>query len=354
MSAAAPTTRLRVGVVTPLRPELCNLLTEKEPRIELLVDQDLLAPMRCPGDHPGDPSFRRSAQQQQRFEEICNSAEAFYGIPDGRPQALARAVRANPALRWVHTMAAGGGGEIKAAALTEEELTRIAWTKSNGPHAQTLGEWAVFGVLAGAKDLVRLQAQKARREWSIRWPMRALFDMTVCVVGLGEIGRACAKKLDALGCTVIGVNRTPRPETFLASVYPVERLGEAVSQAEAVVLALPGTDATHGLVGSEVFAVMRPGTTLVNVGRGTTVDEAVLVEALRGGRCGLAVLDVTYQEPLPDSSPLWDMENVVLSPHTAALHANEDRLVAEMFASNATRLLEGQPLENRVNLAEFY
>jgi phosphoglycerate dehydrogenase-like enzyme len=108
------------------------------------------------------------------------------------------------------------------------------------------------------------------------------------------------------------------------------------------------------MLSTEVLAAIKPGATVVNVGRGTTVDEPALVEALQDGRVGLAVLDVTAVEPLPAESPLWELPNVVLAPHTAAISPHEPRLIAELFAENARRLLEGEPLLNVVNTREFY
>ena len=117
---------------------------------------------------------------------------------------------------------------------------------------------------------------------------------------------------------------------------------------------LPGTDATTGLLGRDFFAGLKPGATVVNVGRGTVIDEPALIEALTNGRVGFAALDVFATEPLPKDSPLWTMPNVLVSPHTAALSRHEDRRIAEVFSDNATRLLDGRPLRNLINTEEFY
>jgi phosphoglycerate dehydrogenase-like enzyme len=122
----------------------------------------------------------------------------------------------------------------------------------------------------------------------------------------------------------------------------------------AVISTLPGTDATAGLLGGHFFQALKQGATVVNVGRGTVIDEPALIDALRTGKVGFAALDVFATEPLPSDSPLWSMPNVLISPHTAALSKHEDRRIAELFCDNATRMLDGQPLRNVINTDEFY
>jgi phosphoglycerate dehydrogenase-like enzyme len=318
------------------------------------MDRDLLPPMRHPADFAGDPAFVRGAAQQAAYEAMIDTADALYGIPDVDPAALARAVRANPRLRWVHAMAAGGGGQVRAAGLTGEELERVAFTTSAGVHGEPLAEFAVFGVLAGAKHLPRLLEQQRAREWSGRWLMSQLSEQTVLVLGLGGIGRAVAAKLSALGMTVIGTSRSGASAPGVArTVHPAE-IAEILGQVDAVVTTLPGTEATHHLIDADLLARLRPGATVVNVGRGTVIDEAALLGALESGAVGFAALDVFEIEPLPEDSPLWAHPRVLVSPHTAALTAGEERRIAELFARNASRLLDGSTMTNRVDTVEFY
>jgi phosphoglycerate dehydrogenase-like enzyme len=346
--------RLRVVVATPLSEELCECIVAAEHRIDLVRDQALLKPMRHPGDHAGDPAFIRTPEQQSTFDALVDTAEALYGIPDESPDALRRTVTANPGLRWVQTMAAGGGSQVKAAGLTAAELDRIAFSTSAGVHAAPLAEYAVFGLMAGAKDLPRLLDQQSRQEWSGRWAMRQLSEQTVLVIGLGSIGREVARKVSALGARVIGVNRSTGPVDCVDRILPTTELANAVSQADSVVVTLPGTDATLQLISADVLAHFRPGTTVVSIGRGTVIDEFALIEALQDGRVGFAALDVFAAEPLAPDSVLWKLPNVLVSPHTAALNPAEDRLIADLFIDNARRLLDGEPLINSVNTVEFY
>ncbi|HEV7185150.1 MAG: D-2-hydroxyacid dehydrogenase [Actinomycetales bacterium] len=346
--------RIRVAVAAPLEEELCLLIEKTEPRIELVRDASLLPHMRWPADFSGDPAFVRTPREQRRFEELVDSADALYGIPDVDPVALARAVRANPELRWVHTMAAGGGGQVKAAGLTKEELERVVFTTSAGVHGDTLAEFAVFGVLAGAKSLPRLLRQQRAREWSGRWTMGQVSEQTVLVLGLGGIGRVVARKLSALGATVIGVSRRDVVVDGVARVIRPDQLVSVAAEIHSVVNTLPGTVATEHLLGDAFFQAIPGSISVVNVGRGTVVDETALVRALEVGSVAFAALDVFETEPLAADSPLWSRDDVLISPHTAALSEGEDRRIAELFAENATRLLDDRPLRNRVDTIEFY
>jgi len=345
--------RLRVVAASPVSEELIDFITQAEPRIDFIRDQDLLPPSQFPGDHIGDPSFSRTPEQQRTFDNLVDSADALYGVPDEDPAALKRTVDANPGLRWVHTMFAGGGAQVKAADLTGEQLSRIAFSTSAGVHAEPLAEFAVFGLLAGAKTLPRMLAQQRDKIWS-RWVMGTVSGQRIVIVGLGNIGRATALKLTALGATVIGTSRRDTAVEGVDEIVHPDRLADIVGDADGIVVTLPGTSATEGLVSAKVFGAVKPGVTMVSVGRGTVVDEVAMTAAIEDGRIGFAALDVFASEPLATDSPLWTHPNVLISPHGAALNAAEDRLIAELFVSNAARFLDGRELINRVDTVEFY
>ncbi|GAA4394085.1 D-2-hydroxyacid dehydrogenase [Tsukamurella soli] len=353
MSHTAPT--LRAALAVDLPEDDCALIEQLEPRVTLARDHSLNAPARWNADWNGDPTFTRSPDQQAAFTELLDGADALFGIPDVDPALLAATVRANPRLRWVHTTAAGGGAQVQAAGLTPDELSRVTFTTSAGVHGSTLAEFAIFGLLAGAKDLRRLERDQAARDWpENRWEMRHLDEMTVLVVGLGGIGAATAERLHAFGATVWGTSRSGRPVAGVDRIVPLAELATAAAEVDAIVVTLPGTAATDKLIGEKVLAGVRPGTLLTNVGRGTVVDEDALLTALDDGRIGFAALDVFATEPLPAASPLWEHPNVLVSPHTAALSRQEARRIARLFARNATRLLDGDPMLNVVDTVEFY
>lgn len=345
---------LRVAVAAPISREIAEIITRAEPRIHLDWDPALLPQMRHTADFAGDPSFRRSALQQQQFDQALVSADALYGVPDLSPRALSQVVSKNDRLRWVHTMAAGGGAIVRDARLPPEKLLSVTFTTSAGVHGAPLAEFVVFGLLAGAKRLPRLRADQSSRNWPLRWEMEQLAGTTVLVLGTGGIGKAVARLVRAFGATPIGISRSGQHVPEFASVRTVAEMTATASEADHVVVALPGTAATENLVSTDFFANVKAGTTLVNVGRGGAIDEVALVEALDAGQVGYAVLDVTAIEPLPAASPLWEHPNVLISPHTAALSRDEERRIAELFAENARRLLDDQPLRNVVDTVHYY
>lgn len=346
--------RLVVVLATPLAPELRHLITDADPRVELLVDDELLPPQRFPGDHSGDPAYRRTPQQQEAFAALLAKADVLYGIPDVDAALLAAAVAANPRLRWVQTMAAGGGSTVQAANLSQDELRRVVFTTSAGVHGGTLAEFALLGILAAAKELPRLRQLQRDHHWPERWAMPQVAEQTVLVVGLGGIGSETARLLKCFGATVLGVKRTVGPVDHVDEVHPLSALPDLVGRADAIVFTLPGTAATAGLYNAELIAMTKPGAVIINVGRGTVIDEPALIRGLTDGPLGSAYLDVTAVEPLPTDSQLWDLPNVVISPHTAALNAKEDQRIAELFARNLTLLLTGRPMINVVTPGEFY
>ena len=344
---------LRIVITNPLPAEEVELLARLEPRLKVVYPAELLGPVDILVGH-NDPEFRRTPEQQAQYEQIVDSADALFGVPEQSGRALARTVAANPRLRWVHTIPAGGGQQVKSARLAPADLERLVFTTSAGVHAEALAEFAVFGVLAGAQHLGRLRDEQSRHVWGDYRVVGSVRASTVLVVGLGSIGRATAAKLAALGARVVGIHRRAVDVPGVAEVRPVEELAAAAAEADAIVMALPGTEQTDRMLGAEVFATARPGITVVNVGRGTTIDESALAAALRSGRVGTAVLDVAAVEPLPADCPLWYLPGVLISPHTAAVAGNEARGVTELVAENARRLLDGEPLRNVVDIVEFY
>jgi len=335
---------VRVVIATPLEDELVARLRQVDERLDVGFEADLLPTPRYPSDHAGDERFERTPEQEARFTKLVEGAEVVLGFPGETPGGLAWVVRTARGLRFLQGTFAGAGQQLRAAELTDDELARVAIASTAGIHATPLAEWSMFGILAFTKGLPRLLADKADRNWAEHYPTQELPGKTLLVVGLGEIGREVARLAEAFGMRVTGVRRSDGPD----------RLRELVPQADAIVVALPLTDETRGLVDRDLIASMRKGAIFVNVGRGAVVDEDALVEALQSKHLLGAALDVFAEEPLPASSPLWTLDNVIVSPHTAALSVKENERVVERFAENLRRYLAGEELLGRVRTDVFY
>src|SRR5699024_1004611 len=215
-------------------------------------------------------------------------------------------------------------------------LARVTVTTSAGVHGGPLAEFALFGLLAGAKQLPRLQELQERHEWPERWPMGQLAGSTVLILGLGGIGATLARALRGLGARVIGSNRSGRPVDGGDALVRLDELNTVLPRVDAIVSTLPGTHARAVLRDAEAFA------RLADVGRGTVIDESALWDALESGKVAFAALGVFATGPLPPTSPLWEHPRVLVSPHTAALTLTEEQRIAELFARNATAILDGR------------
>lgn len=249
-------------------------------------------------------------------------------------------------LRWVHSTQAGVD-KIPVGRLADHG---VAVTNSTGIHGESAGETVAGYMLMLARGLHRHVRSQVDREWGDpAWDSAfTLAGESVCVVGLGGLGRGIAQRADALGMHVTGVRRTPLPVGHVDRVYTSDDLDEAIADARFVVLAVPLTDETERLIGPDELAAMRGDAYLVNVARGEVVDQSALVAALDEGTVAGAALDVFETEPLPADSPLWDMEDVIVTPHEATDSRGKPDLIAPIVRENRQRLEAGEPLVNRI------
>ena len=345
---------MNVLIASPLGPELARRIADTDDRIELTYLPDLLPQARWNGDLIGEGGV---GLDDPRWEEPLQRAEVLFGIPGGSPDGLLEAVRRAPALGWVQARNAGAGEQFGGALrLAPRELEKLVVTTSSGVHAGPLAEWALFGLLAFTKGLPKLQADQRARHWPPdQQPVGELRDRTLLIVGLGEIGTETARLAQAFGMRVLAVKRdASRATPHVDELHPAEELRALVGRADGIVVTLPLTDATRGLLDADTLAAVKPGAVLVNVGRGAVVDEAALAERLQDGTFAGAALDVFTDEPLPPDSPLWGLENVIVSPHNAALVESEEARIVDLFRDNLRRRLAGEPLRNELDPEVLY
>ncbi len=254
-----------------------------------------------------------------------------------------------PQAQWLQIWTAGVSRELCRAA-----AGRLTLTNTSGIHAEPIAEQALAMMLMFAR---RMHLVVCKRTWDTR---SAAMDATVLngatlgVVGLGAIGRRLAELGAAFGMRRIAVRRHPAPEPDFEWVGGPEELGRLMEESDYVFNVLPLTDETRGIVNSEMFARMRPDAYYLNFGRGATQDTDALVTALRDGAIAGAGLDAHEPEPLPDDHPLWDLENVIITPHYSGMFGDYDAAALEVFVENLKRFRDGQPLRNRVDTELCY
>jgi glyoxylate/hydroxypyruvate reductase A len=250
-------------------------------------------------------------------------------------------------LRWLQAMGAGVDWALAPALPADVIVTRVP-----GVFGPWMREYVLGWCLTITQRTETYRAAQRERRWREEILPDRLAGKTMVIVGLGDIGRAIAAAARALGVRVIGVSRSGRAVREVERVYRLPRLDRALGTADFVVVVLPLTDATRGLLGAEALAAMKPTAWLFNIGRGAVVDEAALVGALRGRRIGGAVLDVFASEPLPAEHPLWALDNVVVTPHISGPSTPAE--IAPIFDDNLARWLARRPLRHVVDRARGY
>jgi phosphoglycerate dehydrogenase-like enzyme len=265
----------------------------------------------------------------------------------GSRELLREVFLAAPRLAWVHSRYAG----LDNILFPELVASRVQLTNGSGVFSPSLGEFALLSMLYFAKDVPRLRRQQVAGVWE-QFDMLPIERKTVGIVGYGDIGREVALRAKAMGMRVLALKRhAPVAGSDAGPVdayYVTAQLLEMLALCDYVVVAAPLTAETRHMVGAAAFAAMKPEAVLINVGRGPVVDEAALIEALQGKQIKGAGLDVFEEEPLLAGSPLYGMENVLLSPHCADHHAEWLDDAVRFFVAQYERFAKGEPLKNVV------
>jgi phosphoglycerate dehydrogenase-like enzyme len=280
------------------------------------------------------------AADEAAARRLIPEADALYG--NLTPELLAAA----RALRWVQTPMAGLE-RYMFPALVESQITL---TNARGIYSDVIADHVFAYVLAFARDLPRLLRAQRERRWLPEGQVGAfqIQGMTAGIVGFGGIGSEVARRALCVGMRVLAVDPAPHGAVEGVDVWPPERLDELLAASDFVIVCAPETPTTRGLFDAERFARMQRGARFINIGRGRVVRLAALVDALQSGHLAGAALDVYETEPLPPDHPLWGMDNVILTPHSAAyaVPAEERRLA--LVVDNVRRFVAGEPLRNVV------
>jgi phosphoglycerate dehydrogenase-like enzyme len=331
---------LTVLIGSPLELELAERIAAAAPdRVRVVYAPDLLPVPRYAADHHGTPRDLGPGDIA-RWRGHLGEADILFDFDWFEPERMPANA---PRLRWVQATSAGIGEYLIRTGLAD---SAIMFTTAAGTHAIPLAEHVALGLLYLAKRVPELRAWQADHRWE-RFTTNRLAGQRMLLVGLGNVGRQVARTCASLGVEVWatdpGAASPPEGVTRL-----VDRAGmhAALGEVDAVVLACPYTPETHHLFGAPEFAAIRRGAVIVNISRGAVIDEPTMIAALRNEQLGGAVLDVFETEPLPTENPLWDMPNVLVSPHSSSTVVAENGLIVDLFLDNLRRYLAGEPLRN--------
>jgi phosphoglycerate dehydrogenase-like enzyme len=253
---------------------------------------------------------------------------------------------ASPNLRWVHSRMAG----LDKMLFPELVESPIPLTNGTGVFSQSLGEWALAVILYFAKDIRRLLRNQEACRWE-EFDVEELPGQTVGIVAYGDIGRAVASRVHAMGMRVLALKRHPpaSPDPFVDRFYGPAQLHEMLGESDFVVVAAPLTRETHHMISDDALAAMKPNAVLINVGRGPVVDQAALVRALSSRKIKGAGLDVFEHEPIPPDDPIYKLPNVLISPHSADHTKDWLNDAMRFFIDQYWSFSKGEPLKNLVD-----
>jgi len=286
---------------------------------------------------------------------VATSDEAMFRqqLPDAEilialtfpPDAAARAGK----LRWIQATSAGVEGFLSA----RDRIGHVLMTNARGIHSELMADYVLATMVMAQWDFPRLLRNQAAKLWQ-RQPKRALAGLSLGVIGLGPIGQEIARRSSVFGMKVIGVRKSGEAVPGIDIVYPSYRLAEVLPQCDFLALALPATDATRHMIGAPQLNQMKRDAIVINISRGSVVDEPALIQALQDKIIAGAVLDVFAQEPLPQDNPLWEFPNVIITPHISGMMDNNEERFTEIFMDNLKRYAEGRSLRNSVDLERGY
>jgi phosphoglycerate dehydrogenase-like enzyme len=334
-------------IASRLEPHEVERIRAVSPQLDVIYEPELLAPVRW------SPEFRRTPENEVRWRELLARAEIMFDFDYSNREVFPELA---PNVRWVQTSFAGIGQLVNHYRYVER-MPQARFTTASGVHAKPLAELCILGMLSFSRGLFRLQHDQRER----RWQRRTATDLdgrTLGIVGVGNIGAEVARLARAFGMQVLGIKRDIAgidPESLhVHELYSPDGLYDVLRRSEFLVLVTPHTSETEHLIGERELALLPQGAVLINIGRGAVVDEQAMIAALQSGRLAGAVLDVFEKEPLPPESPLWDMPNVLISPHAGGMSDREGTRLTDLFCENLRRFLAGEPLINLYNPERAY
>jgi phosphoglycerate dehydrogenase-like enzyme len=279
-------------------------------------------------------------------DDMVSKAEIIFGWP--RPDELKKAKN----LKWLQLPSAGVDGYTDTSLYINKD---ILVTSSSGVYGRAIAEHVFAMILSYNRNLQEYALLKQEKTWNSIHKTRDFYGSTVGIIGFGDIGNEVALRAKALGARVLVLKRkqSKKPD-YVDEIYLTEEIDELLRQSDYIVLTLPATEKTKGIISKDRINIMKSDAYLVNIGRGELIDQEALIEALRDNRIGGAGLDVMTPEPLPTDNPLWELTNVIISQHSSGLSVGNDNRRINLFIDNLKRYLNNQMLVNIVNFTEGY
>lgn len=335
---------LKVVIASFIEAEHVEKIRGVDPRLEVIYEPDLLRPPRYAADHKGSPT-ERTPDQEARWRRILEKADVLFDFDQTHLRDLPELA---PNVRWVQSTSSGIGPFVEGMGYPER-MPDTVFTRASGVHAQPLAEFCLMVMLLFRKGLFRILGDQGRKHWE-RYAGTDLEGRTLAIVGMGAVGKHVARVTKHLGMKVIGLDLHgflfDQDTLPLDEFHPIQELHQVLPRAEHLVLIAPHTPLTEGMIGAEELALLPKDAVLINIARGALVDEEALVDALSSGHLAGAGLDVFAEEPLPKDSPLWELPNVLVSPHSASTSDRENGRITDLFCENLRRFLNGKPLLN--------
>ncbi len=341
-----------VLITSYLEPEYVQRIRSVDARLNVIYEPALLQPPRYAADHVGRPT-KRSPEQEAHWQQLLGQADILFDFDPTHREDLPELA---PHVRWIQATSAGIGQFVKGRQY-DVRMPQTQFTTASGVHAVPLAEFCIMAMLMFNKGLPRMVRDQQRKHWE-RYAGTDLDGRTLGIIGVGRVGLEVARLGQAFGMRVLGTKRVVTgvdPAALsLDRLYAMEELHTLLSETEYLVLITPHTPATEQMIGPAELAALPRGAVLINIGRGATVNEPALIEALQSGQVGAAALDVFAEEPLPPESPLWAMPNVLVSPHSASTSDRENERITNLFCDNLRRYLADEPLINILNTETLY
>lgn len=334
-------------IASYLEPELVERIRRVDERLEVLYAPELLWPPEYPADHRGRP-FTRTPAQDEQWRSLLARADILFDFDRSNAADLPALA---PRVKWIQATSSGIGEYVRKKGY-DKSMPGTIFTTASGVHAQPLAEFCILVMLTFHKKLLQCLGDQRRKHWE-RFAGTDLRGQTLVVVGVGRVGKEVARMAKAFGMRVVGVKRSPAgvapADLHLDDLYGPADLPRALTEAQNLALVAPHTAETEQMIGARELAMLPSGAVFINIGRGALVDEPALVDALRAGRLLGAGLDVFQKEPLPAESPLWEMDNVIVIPHSASTSDRENGRITDLFCDNLRLFLDGKPLRNQLN-----